>query len=158
MDWPRHRIPRKEVEQIAGTVMNELEIIQPGCSHMIVGGCVDLKCDGVDPDRHCLHSYRRGKPQSNDIDIVITHTKADQRKNQELCQELTDVLSKKGLVTHLMSDSGSPYYNHIIQHSRGTQIQHSPVKTHQRHRMQTSLRRLSQYSPFLVPKGAADWT
>lgn len=34
--------------------------------------------------------------------------KADQRRIQELCQELTDVLSKKGLVTHLMSDSNPP--------------------------------------------------
>ena len=34
------RIPRKEVERVARTVMKELETIQPGCSHTIVGGYV----------------------------------------------------------------------------------------------------------------------
>jgi len=82
------KIPRKEVEQITRTVMRELEAIQPGCIHTIVGG------------------YRRGKPESNDIDIVVTYPNADQKRIQELCQGLTDVLSKKGLVTHLMTLTG----------------------------------------------------
>jgi len=82
------KIPRNEVEHVAGMVMSELETIQPGCSHTIAGG------------------YRRGKLQSNDIDIVITHKKADRKRILELCQELTDVLSKKGLVTHLMTLTG----------------------------------------------------
>ena len=39
----RHgRISRKEVEQISRIAMNELEVIKPGCSHTIVGGCVNL--------------------------------------------------------------------------------------------------------------------
>ena len=59
-------------------------------------------------------SYRRGKPESNDIDIVITHAKADQKRIHELCQELTGVLSKKGLVTHLMSDFEHSGHNHSV--------------------------------------------
>ena len=58
----------------------------------------------LDSDQYHLSSYRRGKPESNDIDIVITHPKADQKMIQELCRELTEVLSKKGFVTHLMSN------------------------------------------------------
>ena len=40
MDTLCGRIPRKEVELVAKTVMKELEMIQPGCSHTISGGCV----------------------------------------------------------------------------------------------------------------------
>ncbi|KAF9777864.1 hypothetical protein BJ322DRAFT_514143 [Thelephora terrestris] len=82
------KIPRREVEQVARMVMHELEEIQPGCLHTIAGG------------------YRRGKRESNDIDIVITHPAADANRVRELCQEFTDVLSKKGLVTHLMTLTG----------------------------------------------------
>jgi len=67
-------------------VMKELNVIQPGCSHMIVGG------------------YRRGKPESNDVDIVITHPEADKVKG--LCQRITERLANKGLVTHLMTMTG----------------------------------------------------
>ena len=52
-----------------------------------------------------IYSYRRGKPESNDVDIVVTHPKADPKSIRELCQQLTDVLSEKGLVTHVMSES-----------------------------------------------------
>ncbi|KAG6920207.1 hypothetical protein DXG01_004976 [Tephrocybe rancida] len=48
-------VPRAEVEEIRDFVISELEELQPGCVSTIVGG------------------YRRGKPQSNDVDIVITH-------------------------------------------------------------------------------------
>ena len=40
MDILRGRIPRKEVEQIARLVMEELKVIQPGCSHTIAGGYI----------------------------------------------------------------------------------------------------------------------
>ena len=48
------KIPRSEVEEIAELIMSELDKIRPGCLYTICGG------------------YRRGKPQSNDVDIVIT--------------------------------------------------------------------------------------
>ncbi|KAG6850855.1 hypothetical protein H0H93_007473 [Arthromyces matolae] len=48
-------IPREEIEKMHSIVMSELEGLHPGCSSTIVGG------------------YRRGKHQSNDADIVITH-------------------------------------------------------------------------------------
>jgi len=100
------RIARKEVEQIVRTVMKELEAIQPGCTHTIAGGFDPLLLFHIDdPDLCYPSSYRRGKPESNDVDIVVTHPNADQKRIRELCQQLTDVLSEKGLVTHVMSKS-----------------------------------------------------
>ena len=86
--------------------MTELEAIQPGCIHTIAGGYDSLLLFHVEGSDLCYPcSYRRGKPESNDVDIVITHPKANQKKIRELCQELTNVLSVKGLVTHVMSES-----------------------------------------------------
>jgi len=99
-------IARKEAEQIARTVVTELEAIQPGCTHTIVGGHDPLLLFyAEDPDLYYPSSYRRGKPESNDVDIVVTHPNADKKKIRELCQQLTGVLSEKGLVTHVMSKS-----------------------------------------------------
>jgi len=99
------RIARKEVEQIARTVMRELEAIQPGCTHTIAGGYGPFSSVWKVLTFSPIYSYRRGKPESNDVDIVVTHPKADPESIRELCQQLTDVLSEKGLVTHVMSES-----------------------------------------------------
>ncbi|PPQ87454.1 hypothetical protein CVT25_008190 [Psilocybe cyanescens] len=48
-------IPREEVEEMHRIVMSELDKIQPGLVSTVVGG------------------YRRGKPQSNDVDIVFSY-------------------------------------------------------------------------------------
>lgn len=99
------------------------------------------------------HSYRRGKPESNDIDIVVTYPKADGKRTQELCQELTDVLSKKGLVTHLMSESETTRHQCVVTNLRDEGIQHLRVKIHQTRRTRTFLRRRLPSSPFPVPTG-----
>ncbi|KAJ2924272.1 hypothetical protein H1R20_g12822, partial [Candolleomyces eurysporus] len=79
-----------EVEEIRDVVMRELEDLQPDCVSTIVGG------------------YRRGKPQSNDVDIVISHSDPIRGKDiiPGLCKRLTARLYKKGLVTHVMHLSG----------------------------------------------------
>ncbi|TFK23154.1 Nucleotidyltransferase [Coprinopsis marcescibilis] len=88
-------IPRAEVEEIRDVVMGELHHLQPGCVSTIVGG------------------YRRGKPQSNDVDIVISHSDlqhgADAIKG--LCNQLAASLYRKGIITHLMHLSGFHAYN-----------------------------------------------
>ncbi|TDL20099.1 Nucleotidyltransferase [Rickenella mellea] len=76
------RIPRGEVEEMCRIVTAELEQIQTGCIHTIVGG------------------YRRGKPESNDVDIVFTHP--EKGKDRGLCQKLVDRLRQRGMVTHVM--------------------------------------------------------
>ncbi|KAJ2917762.1 hypothetical protein MD484_g2678, partial [Candolleomyces efflorescens] len=88
-------IPRDEVEEIRDVVMRELEDLQADCVSTIVGG------------------YRRGKPMSNDVDIVISHS--DPIRGMDivpgLCNRLTARLYKKGLVTHVMRLSGFHSYN-----------------------------------------------
>ncbi|KAI9455651.1 Nucleotidyltransferase [Russula earlei] len=87
-------IPRKDVETIHATIVDHLEAVLPGCVSTIVG-------------RVCVrapHIYRRGKPASNDIDIVFTHPDANSTK--DLCTRLVDRLRSAGLVTHVMHLSG----------------------------------------------------
>jgi DNA polymerase IV len=49
-----------------------------------------------------LTRYRRGKPASNDIDVVFTHPNATSAKG--LCARLVDRLRSAGLVTHVMRE------------------------------------------------------
>ncbi|KAF9071631.1 hypothetical protein BDP27DRAFT_1218834 [Rhodocollybia butyracea] len=80
------RIPRSEVEEIRDVVMNELAHIRSGCVSTITGG------------------YRRGKIESNDIDIVISHKdlKPGDDQVKGLCAELIRCLYDKRLLTHVM--------------------------------------------------------
>ncbi|KAG2055573.1 Nucleotidyltransferase [Suillus hirtellus] len=93
-------IPREEVEEINGTIMRELSHIQRGCKSVIAGG------------------YRRGKPQSNDVDIVITHTdwNLGSQKVKGLCRKLVQRLHEQGLVTHVMHLSGFHEHNVLRTH------------------------------------------
>ncbi|KAI0685458.1 Nucleotidyltransferase [Cytidiella melzeri] len=76
------KIPRDEIEEMARVVMLELDELEPGCVSTIVGG------------------YRRGKPESNDVDIVFTHPNSEVAKS--LCKRFVKRLYEKGLVTHVM--------------------------------------------------------
>ncbi|KAK0543075.1 hypothetical protein OC845_006308 [Tilletia horrida] len=78
----RQKIPRAEVESITTTVMDIANDLFPGCLHTICGG------------------YRRGKPASGDVDVVITH---DEVAPGELCQALVEKLKEEGLVTHTIT-------------------------------------------------------
>jgi len=71
--------------------MDHLNAVEPGCVSTITGG------------------YRRGKPESNDIDIVFTHPNANSAKN--LCGRLVERLRSAGLVTHVMHLSGFHEYD-----------------------------------------------
>ncbi|KZP27630.1 Nucleotidyltransferase [Athelia psychrophila] len=75
-------IPRAEVEEMRAVVMRELDIIATGCTSTIAGG------------------YRRGKPQSNDIDLIITHPDPARAKGLGKC--LVNRLYEQGLITHVM--------------------------------------------------------
>ncbi|KAG1739124.1 uncharacterized protein EDB91DRAFT_1135971 [Suillus paluster] len=93
-------IPCEEVEEINRTVMRELSHVQKGCKNVIAGG------------------YRRGKPQSNDVDIVITHTdwKIGSQKVKGLCRKLVQRLHEQGFVTHVMHLSG--FHEHNVLRTR----------------------------------------
>ncbi|KAF9501386.1 Nucleotidyltransferase [Pleurotus eryngii] len=80
------KIPREEVRDMHDFVMKELESLQHGCVSTIVGG------------------YRRGKEESNDVDIVISHKdwRGGGEKIKGLCTRLVKHLYDKGPVTHVM--------------------------------------------------------
>ncbi|KAG8757791.1 hypothetical protein FRC11_004266 [Ceratobasidium sp. 423] len=78
-------IPREEVTTIAKNVFDELSKIQPGCEYTICGG------------------YRRGKPYSNDIDIIFTHRQTGLERH--LCTKLVEHLKEIGMVKHVLNHS-----------------------------------------------------
>lgn len=70
------RIPRAEVEEMGRVVMAELYKLEPGCVSTIAGG------------------FRRGKPESNDVDIIFTHPDPDVVKG--LCKRFVRRLYEQG--------------------------------------------------------------
>ncbi|CDO72632.1 hypothetical protein BN946_scf184985.g51 [Trametes cinnabarina] len=55
------------------------------------------------------HQHRRGKPESNDVDIVFTHPDAEKVKG--LCKRFVRKLHQRGMVTHVMHLSGFHGHN-----------------------------------------------
>ncbi|KAM5545049.1 hypothetical protein V8D89_001160 [Ganoderma adspersum] len=89
------KIPRAEVEEMGRVVMKELDELEPGCVSTISGG------------------YRRGKPESNDVDIVFTHPDASKVKG--LCKRFVHRLHERGMVTHVMHLGGFHAHNPLRQ-------------------------------------------
>lgn len=97
--------------------MDHLNTVEPGCVSTIAGGYVFICSSPPSPPFHGanifpsflpffsqvkLCRYRRGKPESNDIDIIFTHPSAKSAKN--LCGRLVERLRSAGLVTHVMRE------------------------------------------------------
>ncbi|OCF32950.1 DNA polymerase mu subunit [Kwoniella heveanensis BCC8398] len=76
------KIPRSEVEEIARCVMEHLDAYVPGCEYTICGG------------------YRRGKTESNDVDVVFRPPGMD--LDIGLLKNLYLRLSDLGIVTHVL--------------------------------------------------------
>ncbi|KAG6889096.1 hypothetical protein C0992_006424 [Termitomyces sp. T32_za158] len=85
-------IPRGEVEEMHNLVMAEFEEMQPGCASTIVGG------------------YRRGKSESNDVDIVITHPdlRGGGEKLKSLRKRLVVRLYERGMLCRISRTSVLP--------------------------------------------------
>ncbi|SPN98850.1 related to DNA polymerase Tdt-N [Cephalotrichum gorgonifer] len=77
------RIPRKEVEYIADTILDHARKIDPGFEMAIVG------------------SYRRGRPSSGDVDVIISHR--DEALTHFLVGKLVVMLEEGGFVTHTLT-------------------------------------------------------
>ncbi|KAH7883222.1 hypothetical protein F5I97DRAFT_1903328 [Phlebopus sp. FC_14] len=94
------KISREEVEEINRIVMRELAELQKGCKSVIVGG------------------YRRGKQESNDVDIVISHSDwvFGSQQGKGLCKRLVQRLYERGFVTHVMHLSGFHEHNALRTH------------------------------------------
>ena len=81
-------IPRSEVEYIASVVTyHARKIVDEGIESIIVGG------------------YRRGKVESADVDIVLSHRRED--ATAHLVAPLVQALETAGWITHLLSFSES---------------------------------------------------
>ncbi|KAF7897877.1 uncharacterized protein EAF01_008843 [Botrytis porri] len=78
-------IPRSEVEAIGSIILSEARQIDPGFQMVIVGG------------------YRRGKPESGDVDIMLTHP--DEKRTLGFLPELTWRLEEKGWITNVLLES-----------------------------------------------------
>lgn len=76
------KIPRDEVESIAATVLNHARQIDAGYEMVIVGG------------------YRRGKKQSGDVDILLSHR--DESMTANLVEKLVMRLEKGHHITHTL--------------------------------------------------------
>lgn len=84
----RTKIPRPEVEEIARYIHQELKAILPDAVYTICGG------------------FRRGKPQSNDVDIVFADTSPSTRSQLTAMEELLRALKKKGGSTSHTASTG----------------------------------------------------
>ncbi|KAK4147107.1 uncharacterized protein C8A04DRAFT_24903 [Dichotomopilus funicola] len=77
------KIPRAEVEAIGETVRAHANAIVPGFQMVIVGG------------------YRRGKLESGDVDIVLSHP--DENATRDFVGALVVALERTGCITHTLS-------------------------------------------------------
>ena len=97
-------IPRAEVKEIYAVVMSELEAFQEGCMGTIAGGCAEFNLSWPTFMTR-EYRYRRGKQQSNDIDIVISHPdlKSGGDKVKGLCTRFVQRLYKRGKHNNLIN-------------------------------------------------------
>lgn len=82
---------------MARLIEEELSIILPGFIYTITGGYVITATDysALKPNR-----YRRGKAESNDVDIVYSHPKNGRGAGS--IHVLINRLRSRGLITHVL--------------------------------------------------------
>lgn len=76
------KIPRSEVESIAERILAHANKLHSGFQMCIVGG------------------YRRGKPESGDVDVVLTHP--DEALTANFIDDIVDSLEQSGWVSHML--------------------------------------------------------
>ncbi|KAK9442848.1 Nucleotidyltransferase [Metarhizium brunneum] len=76
-------IPRQEVEEIASLVLQHARKIEAGFQMAIVGG------------------YRRGKKESGDVDVILSHR--DESQTMNMINDLVVSLEQAHLITHTLS-------------------------------------------------------
>ena len=74
--------------------MKELDEVQPGCVSTIAGGYIRPHLAPCKVLIGRVYRYRRGKQESNDVDIVFTHQDASKIKG--LCKRLVRRLYDRG--------------------------------------------------------------
>lgn len=79
------KIPREEVEQIADKILEHANGIEGGWEMVVVGG------------------YRRGKSESGDVDVVLSHR--DEEATDRFVEKIVLSLEGEGWITHTLSIS-----------------------------------------------------
>ncbi|KKO97133.1 high-affinity nickel transporter [Trichoderma harzianum] len=77
------KIPRQETKAIASVILAHAHRVDPGFQMVIVG------------------SYRRGKPASGDVDVVLSHP--DETQTLDIIEKLVTSLEKSSFITHTLS-------------------------------------------------------
>lgn len=77
------QIPREETEAIASVILAHARRVDPGFQMVIVG------------------SYRRGKPTSGDVDVVLSHP--DEAQTLDIIEKLVYSLERSDFITHTLS-------------------------------------------------------
>ena len=92
-------IPRDEVERIAAVVLehaNRVTLAEEAAGRMQGIGGGPGRCEMV-----IVGGYRRGKAESGDVDVVLSHR--DERVTRNLIERLVVSLERDGYITHTLS-------------------------------------------------------
>jgi DNA polymerase IV len=101
------RIPRDEVERIGATILAAVNAVHRGCEMVIVGG------------------YRRGKPLSGDVDVVISHR--DENDMSNLVLPIVEILEDWGFITHTLELSlANSKRGKVPMSLKGGSVAHGP--------------------------------
>ncbi|KIW15659.1 hypothetical protein PV08_05708 [Exophiala spinifera] len=87
------KIPRAEVEQISGVILDHARSVL-GVKPAQYGGVEDVECIIVG-------GYRRGKTECGDVDVVLSHR--DEAKTKDLVVDIVSSLEATGWITHTLS-------------------------------------------------------
>jgi DNA polymerase IV len=84
-DFTKNKIPRAEVERIGTTILEYANKLRPGCQMVIAGG------------------YRRGKPMSGDVDVILTNP--DEEATLNFVDDLVYELHIAGWITFRLTQT-----------------------------------------------------
>jgi DNA polymerase IV len=89
----QRKIPRAEVEQIAATILRHARLTK-GIGEAEWGTSADMECVIVG-------GYRRGKAQSGDVDVILSHR--DENVTKDLVIDVVHSLETEGWITHTLT-------------------------------------------------------
>ncbi|KAL2834110.1 hypothetical protein BJY01DRAFT_224508, partial [Aspergillus pseudoustus] len=83
-------IPRSEAELIAQIITKHANVVRPAATY-----------DGRGVECIIVGSYRRGKPTSHDVDLILTHR--DEAVTHNLIVDIVASLEQEGWITHTLA-------------------------------------------------------
>ncbi|KAF3896359.1 putative Terminal deoxynucleotidyl transferase [Trichophyton interdigitale] len=83
-------IPKEETVSIANTILHHAKLVRP-----------DSDFDGKGVECIIVGGYRRGKEESGDVDVILTHR--DERVTSNLVFDVVASLEQEGWITHTLA-------------------------------------------------------